>query len=84
MIRVSCFLAILFLGVRVYIQIERIESYSDKKKGLGVKVKNVRFILQKKGGSGVFNAKNAKKLWQKEKGRKGNKTDKKGKLLSIP
>jgi hypothetical protein len=50
-IRVSCFLAILFLGVRVYIQNGRNGRNIDKKKGLGVNVRNVRFILQKKGGS---------------------------------
>ena len=39
---------ILFKGVRVYVINERNESYLDKKKGLGVKVKNEKAHTNRK------------------------------------
>jgi len=45
MIRVSCFMMILFKGVRVYIQNERNESYLDKKE-----MKEMKVILIKRKG----------------------------------
>jgi hypothetical protein len=44
-IRVSCFMMILFKGVRVYIQNERNESYLDKKE-----MKEMKVILIKRKG----------------------------------
>jgi hypothetical protein len=46
MIRVSCLMMILFLGVRVYIQNERNESYLDKKE-----MKKMKVILTKRKGT---------------------------------
>ena len=57
-------------GVRVYIQNERNERNIDKKKGLGVKVRNVRFILQKERGLSIFNPKKTRKFLQKRKRKK--------------